>query len=299
MRIAWNKNYCFPLPAGHRFPMEKYELLPEQLMHEGIIERNQIFNPEPAEDQIIKMVHDEGYVEKLKSNTLSKQEVRATGFPHSKELYEREVTIVGGTLQCVEYAKKDGLAFNIAGGTHHAFSNRGEGFCLLNDIAISSRWAINTGLCKQVLVIDLDVHHGNGTAQIFQDDKSVFTFSMHGANNYPLKKQKSDLDVAVEDHAGDDIYLEILNKHLRPLIDTVKPDLIHYQCGVDVLGSDKLGRLELSIQGCMERDIMVFEQCYSYGLPVVCTMGGGYSANIRDIVNAHVNTYRVGRNIYY
>lgn len=298
LKIAWNPCYAHPLPEGHRFPMEKYALLPEQLLHEGIVTQENFFDPLKASLELVLGIHDPAYVEKLQNLTLTKHEIRAMGFPLSAALVHRELVITGGTIQCVDYSLQYGLSANIAGGTHHAFRDRGEGFCILNDIAIGAHHAmINHGI-RRILVVDLDVHQGNGTARIFENDSNVFTFSMHGEKNYPLHKTNSDLDINLPDKTGDDEYLSLLNRHLPKLISETKPELIFYQCGVDVLESDKLGRLSLSMEGCRTRDRMVFELAHENQIPIVCVMGGGYSEKISIILEAHTNTFREATQIY-
>lgn len=299
LKIAWDKIYAHPLPEGHRFPMEKYDLLPEQLLHEGTISQENLFKPEPVSKEQILNTHEETYLNSLESLSLTRNEERRTGFPLSKELVKREITIMGGTLMAAEHALEFGIAFNIAGGTHHAYSNRGEGFCLLNDIAIGANHLLNTGKATKILVVDLDVHQGNGTAQIFKYNPRVFTFSMHGKNNYPLHKEKSDLDIELEDGCDDQIYLDLLSYHLPRLIIQEKPDFVFYQCGVDVLETDKLGRLSLSIEGCKKRDQMVLEECCKNKIPLACSMGGGYSEKIQHIIEAHANTYRLAQYIFF
>ncbi len=212
---------------------------------------------------------------------------------------EREITICQGTINNCEYAIKHGVSMNIAGGTHHAYTNRGEGFCLLNDIAIASHWLLDKGLATQVLVIDLDVHQGNGTAQIMTSEERVFTFSMHGAHNYPLHKETSDLDIGLPDQITDQAYLKILKTKLPELLDQVQPDFIFFQSGVDVLKSDKLGRLGMSMNGCRERDKYVLESCKLNNISVAVNMGGGYSERLADIVEAHANTFRLAQEIWF
>ncbi|MEY4605107.1 MAG: hypothetical protein RIT43_2399 [Bacteroidota bacterium] len=292
MRIAFRNEYVQALPEGHRFPMEKYDLLPRQLIHEGTISREQLFEPEIIEDAHVLDVHSSLYFERLTSLMLSAREQRVSGFPHDQKLIQRERMIMEGTRKCVEYALEDGISMNIAGGTHHAFYDRGEGFCLLNDQAIAAKWFLKEYPEKKVLIVDLDVHQGNGTASIFETDQRVFTFSMHGRNNYPLKKEHSDLDIELEDGTDDDTYLYQLAHSLDSILSGFTPDLVFYQCGVDVIGSDKLGKLGLTIQGCKMRDRMVFETARTLSVPVVCSMGGGYSRDIRDIIEAHANTFR-------
>ncbi len=298
MKVAWHKSYCHPLPDGHRFPMLKYELLPKQLLLEGVIDQDQLFEPTIATDEQIALAHNDDYIEKLNSINLSRKEERATGFPLNEGLVLREKIITGGTIECIQHALKDGIAFNTAGGTHHAYADHGEGFCLYNDIAVSSLWGLQKKWIKQVLVIDLDVHQGNGTARIFEQDNRVYTFSAHGEKNYPHRKETSDLDLAFEDGTDDQKYLETIDELIPQLIDKVKPDLIHYQCGVDVLASDKLGRLGLSLDACRQRDYIVLSLCHERGIPAVCTMGGGYSPDIKVIVDAHVNTYKVAKDLF-
>ena len=299
LKIAWTEIYAHPLPKNHRFPMEKYNLLPEQLLYEGTIKNENFFKPDPITEEQVLRTHDQEYWSKLKEQSLTRKEERRTGFPLSKELVEREITIMNGTVQAALFALEFGVAMNIAGGTHHAFTNRGEGFCLLNDIAIAANHLLDNDLAKQILVVDLDVHQGNGTAEIFQKDSRVFTFSMHGASNYPMHKEQSDLDVPLEDGTDDPSYLRLLDQHLNQLLDKVEPDFIFFQSGVDVLKTDKLGRLGMSIEGCKDRDRKVIQACKDNGIPFVASMGGGYSERIAHIVEAHANTYRLAQEIYF
>ncbi|MCA1751063.1 MAG: histone deacetylase [Cryomorphaceae bacterium] len=299
LKIAFNQLYAHPLPEGHRFPMEKYSLLPEQLRYEGTLTDENFFDPAPVAESDVLKIHDPAYLKKLQDVGLTRREERATGFPLSKQLVERELAITGGTVKAVEYAMKYGVAGNIAGGTHHAYRDRGEGFCLLNDAAVASAVALERLGIKKILVVDLDVHQGNGTAKIFEDNPRVFTFSMHGAKNYPLHKEKSDLDIALPDGTGDDFYLKNLRETLPRLIDEVEPDLMFFQSGVDVLGTDKLGRLNMTVEGCRQRDVIVFEAAKRNNIPVVFNMGGGYSERIAIIVEAHANTYRTAQELYF
>ena len=298
IKIAWDPIYVHPLPEKHRFPMEKYELLPQQLKYEGSFNKENFFAPEPLEVDQLLAVHDPIYWERLSTLKLERREQLRSGFPHSKQLIERELVITGGSLQASLFALENGIAFNIAGGTHHAYADRAEGFCLLNDIAISASYLLRKKLAKQILVVDLDVHQGNGTAKIFEQDESVFTFSMHGAHNYPLKKEKSDLDVGLEDGINGNKYLELLHHYLPNLIAKVKPDFIFYQSGVDILEGDKLGRLGVSLKDCKRRDRFVLETAKKQNIPLMACMGGGYSPKIKNIVEAHANTYRVAREIF-
>lgn len=300
LKIAFDPCYKHPLPQGHKFPMEKYELLPQQLIHEGTVSEQSFFEPAPIERQQAEAVHNADYLDRLLNLQITPREQRKTGFPHSRELIRRELKITGGSIQSARYAIEYGVSFNIAGGTHHAFTNRGEGFCLLNDIAVSSAYLLkHHENINRILVVDLDVHQGNGTAQIFANNPAVFTFSMHGEKNYPMHKEKSDLDIELPDYTDDRTYMKHLDSTLPKLLDTVQPDFIFYQCGVDVLKTDKLGRLGLTIEGSKNRDRYVLERCKRNGIPVACSMGGGYSERISDIIEAHANTYRLAAYLYF
>ncbi len=291
-KIAHAASYCHPLPEGHRFPMEKYRLLPEQLKYEGIADNDSFFAPKPITSEHVLKVHTEEYFNRLMNGALTKREERVSGFPHSRGLIQRELEITQGTLEAVHYACEYGVAANIAGGTHHAYADHGEGFCLLNDAAIAAHYAMDHLGMSRILMVDLDVHQGNGTAKIFEDDTRVFTFSMHGRSNYPHHKEKSDLDIALADATGDEEYLKILRRTLPGLVAEINPELIFFQAGVDVLKTDKLGRLDLTLEGCKQRDKFVFAEAWKKSIPVVFTMGGGYSAQLATIINAHTNTFR-------
>lgn len=299
LKVAWDPAYVLSLPLHHRFPMSKYELLPQQLLHEGTITPSNIFSPDPVDENWILASHEKLYWEKLKTLSLSPKEIRRTGFPLSQELVDRECMIMGGTLQCVHYALTHCVAMNIAGGTHHAFTYKGEGFCLLNDIAIAANYLLSEKLASKVLVVDLDVHQGNGTAQIFRNESRVFTFSMHGASNYPMVKENSDLDIGLPDGTEDQFYLKTLRTNLENILEQFQPDFIFYQSGVDVLKTDKLGRLNLTREGCRERDRIVLNEAKVAGIPLVASMGGGYSPDFRDIIEAHANTYRLAQEIFF
>jgi acetoin utilization deacetylase AcuC-like enzyme len=299
LKVAWAPSYVLPLPPNHRFPMSKYEVLPQQLLYEGTIKESNLFSPEPLAERWIVTTHAADYWHRLNRLSLSPQEVRRTGFPLTSELVHREITIMNGTLQCAEYAFKHGVAMNIAGGTHHAFTSKGEGFCLLNDIAIAANYLLEKKLASRILVVDLDVHQGNGTAQIFRHEPHVFTFSMHGANNYPLVKEQSDLDIGLPDGTDDSFYLKTLDANLKNLMDKVQPDFIFFQSGVDILDTDKLGKLSVSRQGCKQRDRLVLETAKRNQVPIVASMGGGYSEDFRDIIEAHANTYRLAQEIFF
>jgi len=299
LKIAFHPIYKHELPVGHRFPMEKYDLLPQQLIYEGTCIEENFFEPEIPNNKHFFTVHDPEYFFDLLNITLSQKEARKIGFPLSEVLVAREMIIADGTIKASEFALKNGIAMNIAGGTHHAFSNRGEAFCMLNDQAIGARYLQQKGLVNKILIVDLDVHQGNGTAEIFKNDASVYTFSMHGKRNYPFIKEASDLDIHLKNNTKDDEYLSILKKTLPKLINQEKPDFIYYLCGVDVIETDKLGKLSLSIEGCKERDRFVLQMCRDFHIPVMCSMGGGYSPVIKVIVDAHANTFRLAQEIYF
>ena len=292
LKIAFSPVYKYDLPENHRFPMMKYELIPEQLLYEGVISENQFFHPDLLDEETILMTHSREYWNKLKNQSLEAKEIRKIGFPMTERLVTRGRHISQGTIDCAKYALEYGCSMNIAGGTHHSFEDRGEGFCVFNDFAIASNYLLQKKIVRKILIVDLDVHQGNGTAKIFEKNDRVFTFSMHGAKNYPTKKETSDLDIGLPDGSKDSLYLEILQKTLPDLIEKTKPDIIMYLSGVDVLESDKLGRLSLSMDGCEKRDEIVFDLAYKNQIPINVSMGRGYSARLADVVNAHSNTFK-------
>ena len=296
--IAFHPIYKHPLPEGHRFPMLKYELLPQQLLYEGTAEKSDFFEPEIADLKYILAVHKKEYVNDLLNLSLDVKSARKIGFPLSAELVERELRIANGTIIGCEKSFQNGVSFNIAGGTHHAYSNRGEAFCMLNDQAIGAQYLLDKKLAAKILIVDLDVHQGNGTAEIFSNNAQVFTFSMHGKTNYPFKKEISDLDIALDDNTSDDLYLSILNETLPKLIENQKPDFIFYLAGVDILATDKLGKLSCTMDGCKKRDEIVLSLCKKLQIPVQVSMGGGYSPEIKTIIEAHSNTYRIAKQIF-
>ena len=296
--IAYDPIYAHPLPEGHRFPMLKYELIPQQLLYEGVIQVPDIFSPQPCQDEVVLWTHDKEYLEKLVNQTLSASEQRHIGFPQSPQLTKRELIITQGTIDCAELAITQGIALNVAGGTHHAFKDHGEGFCLLNDFAVAANYLLRKNLAVKILVIDLDVHQGNGTAKIFQNQDSVFTFSMHGEHNYPFRKEKSDVDIGLKDGTDDETYLSILRDTLPKVVYKVKPDFAFYLSGVDILSTDKFGKLKLSLQASQERDEFVFALLKENKIPCAVAMGGGYSEDIRIIVEAHCNTFRLAKSMY-
>ena len=298
LKIAYHPIYAHPLAEGHRFPMEKYELIPAQLLHEGVITAENLFTPGKAEEEVILWTHDADYWNRMKHLQLTDREMRAIGFPLSAQLVEREITLSQGSIDCAIYAQRYGVSMNVAGGTHHAFADKGEGFCLLNDFGIAANYLLHHQLAKQVMIVDLDVHQGNGTASLFKHEPRVFTFSMHGQHNYPFHKEQSDLDVGLADGTDGNTYLELLLEHLPVILQNVQPDFVFYLSGVDVLATDKFGKLKLSIADCARRDEIVFALCRKHNIPVAVAMGGGYSPQIKHIVEAHCNTFKLAKQIF-
>ncbi len=299
LKIAYDTIYTHPLPQGHRFPMIKYELIHEQLLYEGTCTAENFFAPSSVDPKWVLGVHDLHYFEDLLNLRIDARMERRIGFPISDMLVKRELIITQGTIDCCGFAFQSGISMNIAGGTHHAYADRGEGFCLLNDVAVASYYLLANQLVNKILVVDLDVHQGNGTAVIFENEARVFTFSMHGKENYPLKKEKSDLDIELPTYCEDEQYLSLLYKTLPQLIEEVKPQFIFYISGVDILASDKLGKLRVTMEGCKRRDAFVFEQAIQHKIPLVVSMGGGYSPRIADIVEAHCNTFRLADKMFF
>ena len=299
LKVAWSSVYKYDLPENHRFPMIKYELLPEQLLYEGTVIDQNFFVPDMLDDKLIGLTHTKEYIYKLNYQLLTPKEIRNIGFPMSEILVNRGKYIANGTYQCALYAFENGISMNIAGGTHHSFADHGEGFCLFNDIAIAANILQHQNLANKILIVDLDVHQGNGTARIFADNPHVFTFSMHGEKNYPIRKEISNLDIGLPDKCNDTVYLDILSKTLKTIIDTFQPDFIFYLAGVDTLESDLLGRLNMSKEGCKTRDRIVLNLAKENKIPLVITMGGGYSPKIKDVIEAHANTFRLAQEIYF
>jgi acetoin utilization deacetylase AcuC-like enzyme len=299
LKIAFDPIYKHSLKIGHRFPMEKYELLPEQLLRKNICSIDNFFLPSAIDERHLLSTHDEVYYNNLINLTLSKLDARKIGFPLSDSLIERERVIAQGTIQNTHFAQQHGISMNIAGGTHHAFRDRPGAFCMLNDQAIAANYLINNNLSNKVMIVDLDVHQGDGTASIFENKDFVFTISFHGQKNYPFKKQNSDFDLPLEDNTGDRVYLNALKYHLPRLIDLFEPDFIFYLSGVDVLKTDKLGRLGLTMAGCKERDRFVLKFCKDQKIPVQVSMGGGYSMHLKEIIDAHSNTFELAQELFF
>jgi len=292
-RLATSDHYTLTLPAGHRFPIAKYALIREQLLWQGIAEPADFYEPGLCAAEDVLRVHTPDYWHRVRDLQLTPREVRNLGLPQSPQLVRRSLSSSAGTLHSALNALRDGIGLNLAGGTHHAFADRGEGFCVLNDQAIAAAHLLTHGLARQILMVDLDVHQGDGTAAIFRNEPRVFTFSMHAGANYPLRKEQSDLDIPLALGTDDAEYLARLSATLGPLVDRVQPDFIFYQAGVDVLATDKLGKLALTPAGCRQRDELVLGLCHARNLPVAVSMGGGYSERLADIVDAHCNTFRV------
>ena len=299
LKIAYNKMFRYKLDKNHRFPMEKYDLIPELLLKENTCNSKNFFDPGVLNNIDALATHDLDYYEKLTTLSLTEKEIRPIGFPMSKELITREKKIAQGTIECSQFSIKNGVSMNIAGGTHHAFSDRAEAFCMLNDQAISANYLLNNKMVKKILIIDLDVHQGNGTASIFENNLNVFTLSFHGHKNYPFRKETSDLDVGFNDNTENNEYLLKLKNTLPKVFEMFEPDFIFYLSGVDVLKNDKLGRLSMTIDGCKERDKYVLNLCKKNNIPLQVSMGGGYSNNINDIIQAHSNTFRLAQEIFF
>jgi acetoin utilization deacetylase AcuC-like enzyme len=290
MQAFYSDRYVIALPDGHRFPIVKYAMIRERLGKENALAPSRISEPRPAERGEILLAHTADYYDRLVAGRLTEREIRRLGLPWSEALVGRSRLSVAGTLEAARAALVDGISANLGGGTHHAFADHGEGFCVLNDIAVAIRALKAEGLIRRASVVDCDVHQGNGTAAIFADDPEVFTLSLHGEKNYPLVKQQSTVDVALADHTGDEEYLALLSDHLAILLDRFRPDIVFYQSGVDPYHDDRLGRLALTIDGLKQRDLMVFEACRSRSIPCVITLGGGYARRVEDTVEAHCNT---------
>ena len=293
MKAFYSDLFVLPLPETHRFPMAKYSRLRERLVAGGILSSDELHVPDAIGWDELGLVHAPAYVEAVASGTLSRDMQRRIGFPWSPQMVERSRRSVGATLAASRAALDgDAVSANLAGGTHHAFGDRGEGYCVFNDVAVAARVLLTERTIERAAVVDCDVHQGNGTAAIFRDDPSVFTFSLHGAHNFPFRKETSDLDVAFEDGVGDDEYLRALSSHLPDVIDGHRPDLVFYLAGADPYEGDRLGRLGLTIEGLRERDRRVFDACRERGVPVAVAMSGGYAQDVDAIVTIHANTIR-------
>jgi acetoin utilization deacetylase AcuC-like enzyme len=288
---AWSSaRFGVPLPPGHRFPIGKYALVRDQVVRAGLLPPEAIEEPDRTSVADLALAHTAEWIEAIERGTLSAEACRRLGFPWSPELRERALRTVQGTVEASRDALRSGAGLNLAGGTHHAFADRGEGFCVFNDAAVAILAARRDGLLGRAAIVDLDVHQGNGTASIFAGDESVFTFSMHGEKNYPLRRERSDLDVELPDGTGDEAYLERLAGSLDMVLDRSRPDLVAYLAGADPFAGDRFGRLGLTFEGLRLRDRMVFEACRRRGLPVVVTLAGGYGRELADIARIHLAT---------
>ena len=299
LKIAYSESYNHDLGKNHRFPMVKYDLIPRKLVSDKVCKQTNFFDPKELDLSSIFSTHNTGYFKNLINLTLSKNETRSIGFPLTLELIEREKKIAQGTIECCLNSLKYGVSLNIAGGTHHAFRDKPGAFCMLNDQAIAANFLLDNNYYKQILIVDLDVHQGDGTASIFKNDDRVFTLSFHGKKNYPFRKENSDLDCEFDDGTTDKFYLKKLKTLLPILFDRIKPQFVFYLAGVDVLENDKLGRLSISTDGCKERDRIVMEICKNLKIPLQISMGGGYCSSVDEIVEAHCNTFKIAQQIYF
>jgi acetoin utilization deacetylase AcuC-like enzyme len=297
MQVFYTPRYYADIGPGHVFPIRKFELVRDKLLAEGTLEPAEIVEPAPAPLEDVLLVHTTDYVSRLCSGNLSPKEIRRLGLPWSESLVQRSFYAVGGTLAATRASLAAGYSSNLAGGTHHSFPERGEGFCVLNDVAIAIRAMRERKLFQRAAIVDCDVHQGNGTATIFAGDMDTFTFSIHGANNYPLFKAESTLDVELADGTSDTEYLETLAKHL-PSVFAAEPEIVFYLAGADPYRGDKLGRLAVSIDGLRERDAYVLRECYEREVPIVTVMSGGYGKDINDTVEIHCNTIRMVKEIF-
>lgn len=299
LKVAFSPIFLYQVPEKHRFPMQKYRLIPERLVEEGTLSEDNFFAPSKASEQEILTTHTAEYWDKLKTQTLSRKEARAIGFEMTPELVERGRYIAHATYECALYAKQYGVSLNVAGGTHHSFADHGEGFCVFNDVCIASNLLLSRGEANRILIVDLDVHQGNGNASIMANEPRVFVFSMHGEKNYPFRKPPSDLDIDLPNETDDETYLNILKQTLPRLIAEHNPDLIFYQSAVDVLATDKLGKLSLTLEGCKQRDEFVLSQAKAHNIPIAIVMGGGYSEAVEQVVEAHCNTFRLAKQLFF
>lgn len=297
--IVYHPHYVAPLPQGHRFPMVKFQKLYELLLKDGILTPENLYQPQIPDQSLLELVHTPDYIENYCQGTLDPKAQRRIGLPWSPELVRRTCTAVGGTILTAKLALEYGIACNTAGGTHHAFPDFGSGFCIFNDLAIAARVLQKWGLVKQVLIVDLDVHQGDGTAFIFQNDLNVFTFSMHCEINFPSRKQTSDLDVPLPEGLDNDGYLQILANYLPDLLSQVKPDLVLYDAGVDTHVGDRLGKLALTDEGLYRRERQVLSTCRAGGYPVACVIGGGYAEDMEGLVYRHSLLHRAARDVYF
>ncbi len=293
MKAFYNDIFVLPLPEGHRFPMSKYRLLRESIITEKILPEENLLIPDAASDEQILRCHTEEYLGKVKTGTLTRQEITRIGFPWSLELVERSRRSSGATICAARTALSEGVSANLAGGTHHAGRDFGAGYSVFCDSGIAARAMQAEGVAERIAIIDCDVHQGNGTADVTQEDSSIFTFSIHGERNFPFRKIHGDLDIGLADNTGDEEYLETLEIAIERILYTFNPDLVIYQSGADPFAGDKLGKLALSKEGLAKRDRLVLEMCRLENIPVAVTMGGGYAEDVNDIVDIHAQTIRI------
>ena len=297
MQVFYSPRYYADIGQGHIFPIRKFELVRDRLLAESTLHPDELVEPSPATLEQVRLVHTDDYIARLCSGTLTAKELRRLGLPWSESLVRRSFYAAGGTIAAAHVAIDEGYGSNLAGGTHHSFADRGEGFCVLNDVAIAIRVLRNEGLIRRAAIVDCDVHQGNGTATIFTDDADTFTFSIHGANNYPLFKAQSTLDVELPDGTADDEYLACLMNHL-PTVFAFDPEIVFYLAGADPFAGDKLGKLALSIDGLRERDLCVLRDCYEREVPLVTVMSGGYGKDINNTIEIHCNTIRAVKEVF-
>ena len=297
VKVFYSDKYTFPLPGEHRFPIDKYRLVRESLIENNILSEDELFEPRLASKEQILLSHTKEYFESFETGNIDSRAMRKVGFPWSYELHLRSLASVGGSIESAEEALKDGVGGNLAGGTHHAFTGHGEGFCVFNDFAVVINYLQKNKLAKKIAIVDLDVHQGNGNASLLKDNKGVFILDMHGKNNYPFKKIPSTLDIELEDNVKDEEYLKMLSNYIGRVFE-FNPDIILYQAGVDALKEDHLGRLSLSKEGLMERDRIVLSESKNRNIPVSLALGGGYSRPIEHTIESYCNTYKVVKEIF-
>ncbi|HET9479146.1 MAG TPA: histone deacetylase [Pyrinomonadaceae bacterium] len=297
MQVFYTPRYYADIGDGHIFPIRKFEFVRDRLLAEGTLHPHELVEPSPAAIEHVRLVHTEDYVSRLCAGALTAKELRRLGLPWSESLVRRSFYASGGTIAAAHAALVDGYASNLAGGTHHAFADRGEGFCVFNDVAIAIRVLRKEGRIRRAAIVDCDVHQGNGTATIFAENQDTFTFSVHGANNYPLFKARSNLDIELPDGTTDREYLDCLTSQL-PAVLATEPDIVFYLAGADPYAGDKLGRLALTIDGLRQRDVFVLRECYEREVPVVTVMSGGYGKDINDTIEIHCNTIRMVKEVF-
>lgn len=299
MKVFYYDTFTFPLPLGHRFPAAKYPLLRQRLLEMGILTPQELHIPAAATEGQLTLVHDPDYIRRVLSGRLDEREVRRLGLPWSPELVQRALYSVGATIAASRAALEDGIAASLGGGTHHAYPDHGQGYCIFNDVAVATRCMQQEKRARRVLIVDCDVHQGNGTAAIFEGDETAFTFSIHGEKNFPFHKEKSDLDIALPDGAQDETYLKALREGLECALQAAPFDLAYYLAGADPYAGDRLGRMCVSKAGLAQRDRFVLQSLHEAGIPLVITLSGGYARNIEDIVEIHAETIRIARQIYF